>query len=317
MDFAPFDMTFRPFAPGPDPAGYYPAPAYDEVLNLVVAALNDDEPFAAIVGDPGLGKTLIAHLALGQLPSETATAFVINCHCHQRADLLQAILFEFGLPYAGRSEQELRLSLTEFAFANHRTGKKTVIVLDEAHLLTQDLLEEVRMIGNLESPHGRAAQVLLVGLPHLLSNIDRPELAGLAQRLTTRAKLQPLMLRECVEYLGFQVERAGGHPDRVFTDEAVEILARGSKGIPRLLNLATHQALLLTLRAGLQTVDVEAAMEALVGMPFVGNTECEEFAGAIEAPKLVQHDDADYSNNDAWRVPMVAPHRYEFVPLTT
>lgn len=316
MDLAPFDMTFRPFASGPDLAGYYPAPAHDEVLNRVVAAINDDEPYVAVVGEPGVGKTLIAHLVLGQLPSDTITAFVTNCHFARRSDLLQAILYEIGLPYAGRPEQELRLAFTDFAFAQHRDGRKTIIVLDEAHLLSPDLLEEVRLLGNLETPRGRAVQVMLVGLPSLLTAIDRPEMAGLAQRLTTRAKLAPFVLRECVEYLGFQVERAGGHPDRVFADEAVEVLARGSRGIPRVLNQAAYNALTLTIKAGLETVDVEAAMESLVGMPFAGTTECEEFV-APPPHKAKNHEQEPAANDDPWRGPSVAPHRYEFVPLTT
>jgi hypothetical protein len=152
----------------------------------------------------------------------------------------------------------------------------------------------------------------------LLTTIDRPELAALAQRLTTRAKLTPFILRECVEYLGFQVERAGGNPDRVFADEAVEVLARGSKGVPRVLNQAAHNALTLTIKAGLQTVDVEAAMEALVGMPFAGTTECEDFTPPAHAPQLVDHDEVDEArDDDPWRGPFIAPHRYEFVPLTT
>jgi type II secretory pathway predicted ATPase ExeA len=316
MDLAPFGMTFRPFAPGPDPAGYYPAPAHDEVLNRTVAALSDDEPFVAIVGDPGVGKTLIAHLVLGQMPADTITAFVTNCHFARRQDLLQAILYEVGLPYAGRPEQELRLAFTDFAFAQHRDGRKTVVVLDEAHLLSADLLEEIRLMGNLETPRGRAVQVLLVGLPALLTTIDTPELAGLAQRLTARAKLTPFILRECVEYLGFQVERAGGQPDHVFADEAIEVLARGSRGIPRVLNQAAHNALALTVKAGLETVDVEAAMESLVGMPFAGSTDCEEFVAPPPRVAKVPDENA-ILNDDPWRGPTVAPHRYEFVPLKT
>ncbi|MBX7103212.1 MAG: AAA family ATPase [Gemmataceae bacterium] len=317
MDLAPFGMSFRPFATGPDPAGYYPAPAHDEALALVVTALLNGEPVVSLTGEPGVGKTLLAHLAVSQLPGDTITAFVTHGSFERRADLLQAIMYDLGLPFAGRPEQELRLALTDFAYSNLRDGRRLLIVLDEAHLLSPMLLEEIRQFGNLETPRGRAVQVILVGLPGLLMTLERPELAPLAQRLTTRARVPAFQLQESIEYLGFQVERADAHPDEVFSDEAVEVIARGCRGIPRLLNQATLAALRIATKAGLKTIDVEAALEAMAVIPGTAPAEYEEADAVPLAPDAVLQDDGeDRPDAETWPKTYVTPQRFVFAPMT-
>jgi MSHA biogenesis protein MshM len=313
MDLSVFGMEFRPFANGPDPEGYYPAPAHDDAVARIVAAISDGEPCVAVTGEPGVGKTLAAHLAVAQLPGDTVAAYVTHGSFARRGDLLQAILYDLGLPYAGRPEQELRLALTECAFQNLRDGRRVIILLDEAHLLSPQILEEVRQFGNLESPRGRAVQVVLVGLPGLLTTLQLPELSALSQRIITRIALPPFHLRESVEYLGFQVERAGGHPDTVFSDEAVEVLARGCRGIPRLLNQATNAAFAIALKAGLTSIDVEAALEAVALVPGAGSTEPDD-ADVPPAPVAeVNVTDA----NDAWPTKYLTPtQRFVFSPLS-
>lgn len=318
MDLAPFGMTFRPFATRPDPEGYYPAPAHDQAVSRVVAALADGEAYVALTGEPGIGKTLIAHLAVAQLPSDTTTTvFITHGSFDRRAELLQATLYDLGLPYAGRPEQELRLALTDYAYAGLRDGRRLIMVLDEAHLLSPTLLEEVRQLGNLESPKGRAVHVVLVGLPTLLDTLARPELASLSQRLATRITVPPLHLQESVEYLGFQVERAGGHPDEVFSDEAVEVLARGCRGIPRLLNQATTAAFALALKAGMTSIDVEVALEALAAIPGAGPTEPDEYEPVPLTHDAIASEDAiEPSHDESWPKSYVTPQRFVFAPMT-
>jgi len=323
MDASAIGLKFRPFATGPDPAGYFAAPAHDDAITRAVTALEHNEPYVAMVGEPGLGKTLAGHIVVSRL-NNPVTAFITNCHCEKRSELLQAILYDFGLPYAGRGEQELRLSLTDFVMQHLTEGQRTLVVLDEAHLLNADLLEEVRLLGNLESPRGRAVQVLMLGLPSLLVTLNTPSLTGLSQRLATRIHLEPLGLRESAEYIAFQVNRAGGRPSELFNDDAIEELAKGCRGIPRLLNQAASAALALMRIAELETVDIEVAMEALATLP-----HAEPAAEPEPAPQLysddepmdqipVEHVVMDSGIGDLeWpRGPLTGPQRYIFTPVT-
>src|SRR5262249_5885044 len=138
-------------------------------------AIADDEGLAVLTGAVGTGKTLLCHCLLERLGPQASTAFVTNSHLADRAGLFQAILYDLSLPYQGLSEQELRLALTDYLLQNYSGGRRTVILIDEVHHLTPDLLEELRLLGNLEARGGKAVQAVLVGQPALLETLRRPE----------------------------------------------------------------------------------------------------------------------------------------------
>jgi general secretion pathway protein A len=232
-------------------------------------------------GAPGTGKTLLCHGLLERLGPDVTSAFVTNGRAGSRVGLLQAVLFELSQPYEGRAEAELRLALNDFLLKNYAAGRKAVLIVDEAHLLDADQLEELRLLGNLEAPSGKAAQVVLSAQPALLDTLRRPELASLGQRLAVRAALEPMNVEEAADYLVHQLRVAGGDPHDVIVEEALELLARGTKGVPRLLNQAAHQALTLACAAGADVVDAEAALEALaaLGLEVPEEAPGEEAAG--------------------------------------
>jgi type II secretory pathway predicted ATPase ExeA len=138
-----------------------------------------------------------------------------------------------------------------------------LLVCDEAQHLSADLLEELRLLGNLETRQGKAVLVLLASLPEIGQMLKRPELAVLSQRLAARATLGSLAVPEAADYLVHHLRLAGGRPEQIITDEALEILAQAARGVPRLLNQAAHQALALACTAGAEQVDAEAALEAI------------------------------------------------------
>jgi type II secretory pathway predicted ATPase ExeA len=257
-----FGLRERPFRATPDSACYYPATSHEQTLARLQQAVADDEGMLLLTGEPGTGKTLLGHCLLERLGPDVVSAFVTNSHLGNRAALLQALAYDLGLPYEGRSEQELRLLLTDFLLRNFAAGKRTVLVLDEAQHLAPELLEELRLLANLEARRAKAVQVLLVAQPGLVATLRRQELAALAQRLAVRSQLAPLGLEEAVDYLLHQVRLSGGRPQAVLTEEALEILARAGQGVPRLLNQVAHQALTLAFAAGATVVDAEAALEA-------------------------------------------------------
>jgi general secretion pathway protein A len=273
-----FGLRERPFRATPDSTCYYPATSHERALHRLLQGLRDDEGFVVLTGEPGSGKTLLCLCLLERLGSDVTSVLLTNTHFANRAALLQAILYDLSLPYEGRTEQEMRLALTDFLLRHFAEGRRTVLLADEAQHLTMEVLEELRLLANLESRQGRALQVVLVAQPALLHTLNRPALASLAQRVAVRADLAPLDLPEAADYLLHQARAAGARAQTLFNEEALEVLARGSGGVPRLLNQAAHQALSLAAAAGAPMVDAEAALEALT---LLGLDEVTSEAGAI------------------------------------
>jgi type II secretory pathway predicted ATPase ExeA len=280
---AHFGLRQRPFPSTPDPARYYPATSHERALARLQSGLEDGEGLLLLSGAAGTGKTLLCHCLHERLGAEAATVFLTNSHFADRAALLQAILYDLALPYQGLGEQELRLALTDHLLQSYGEGRRTVLVLDEAQHLGVDLLEELRLLGNLEARAGKALQVVLVGQSALLETLGRPDLAPLRQRLVVRTRLEALPVPEAADYLMHHLRIAGGRPERLLADEATEVLARCTGGVPRLLNQAGHLALGLAAEAGAAEVDVEAALEALNLLGLESSPTQPEQAGAFTA----------------------------------
>jgi type II secretory pathway predicted ATPase ExeA len=283
-----FGLRRRPFRPLPDSEAYYPATTHELALHQLLQSIQADEGQMLLTGIPGTGKTLLAHCLLDQLDSQTTCAFVTNSHLADRVALLQAILYELSLPLQPQAEQAMRLALTDFLLENFKAGRRALLIVDEAHHLSADLLEELRLLGNLESAHGKALQVILIAQPAIDASLAQPFLAALRQRIAVKAKLEPLGVDEAADYVLHQLRSAGGRPDAILTDEAIAILVQGSRGIPRLLNQSAHQAMLLAHSVGQPQVDAEAALESLnlLGLEI----EVEENDGANLAQSGGAHD---------------------------
>jgi general secretion pathway protein A len=210
-----FGLCRRPFPATPDRAFYYPATSHETALASLAHAVAEDDGFALLSGAPGTGKTLLCHCLLERL-GDVASAFVTNSHFADRSSLLQAILYDFSLPYEDGGEQVLRLRLTDHLLKNCAAGHRAVLLVDEAQHLSPDLLEELRLLGNLEAGKGKAFQVILIAQEGLLQTLARPELTACHQRLAIKAKLEPLGLEEGIDYLLHHVRVAGGKPDGIF-----------------------------------------------------------------------------------------------------
>jgi type II secretory pathway predicted ATPase ExeA len=273
-----FAFERRPFPATPDSSCYYPATNHERALERLLKGLLHGEGLALLIGETGTGKTLLCHCLLERLGPDMTTAFLTNSHLANRADLLQAILYDFSEPYDGRGEQELRLRLTEFLLKNFAAGRHAVLIVDEAQHLSPDLLEELRLLGNLEAGPGKALQVILAAQPTLLGTLRRTELVALSQRLAVRTRLAPLGLEEAADYLLHHLRAAGAKPEDVISEEALEVLARGTGGVPRLLNQAAQQALALAENAEADLVDAEVALEALTAL----GLEAEELPGQVQ-----------------------------------
>jgi type II secretory pathway predicted ATPase ExeA len=263
-------------------------------------AIRDDEGLILLTGQPGVGKTLLCHRLLEAVGSDAACVFLTNSHVCNCAGLLQAILYDLSLPYEGRSEQELRLAVTDYLLQNFAAGRRALILVDEAQHLRGDLLEELRLLGNLEARQGKAVQVVLAAQPAVQNVFHQPHLSGFRQRLAVRVLLEPLDAHESADYLCHQLRVAGGKPEQILAAEAIELLVGAAGGIPRRLNQAAHQALTLACEAGNTIVDAEAALEALAVLGLNADklpaAEREDAAGAPAGMVLTL---ADVAETDA------------------
>jgi type II secretory pathway predicted ATPase ExeA len=287
---AHFGLSRRPFTSHvtPDQASYYPASDHEHALARLLAGLADGEGILVLSGAPGLGKTLLAHCLLdraGARPGEggeVEAVFLAGTPSRDRVGLLQALLYDLSLPHQGRGEQEMRLALIDHLLTRYAAGVRFLLVIDEAQHLGVEQLEELRMLGNLEGQSGKAVQIVLIGQPELLETLSRPELASLRQRVAVKAALAPLGVEEAADYLLHHVRAAGGRPEQLIDGEALELLARGTEGVPRLLNQSAHQALRLAAEGGQERVEVEAVLEAL---SLLGLSPAGAPAGEAEGPE--------------------------------
>jgi type II secretory pathway predicted ATPase ExeA len=263
MYVAHFGLRHRPFRPAPDPAAYYPATTHETALQQIQQALADEEGLALLTGEPGTGKTLVAAMLVEKLADTAACVYLTNGHLAGPSDLFQAILYDLGEPYERKCEQELRLSVTDGVLKRFAEGRRTILLLDEAHHLSPSVLEELRQLGNLETRDGKAVQAILFALPEIDETLRRPDLRAFRQRLTARATLERLPTEEAADYLVHHLRVAGARPEAIVSDEAVELIVKASNGLPRLINQAMHLALELTCQAGEGRMDAEGALEAL------------------------------------------------------
>ena len=297
-----FGLRRRPFRPIPDTDSYFPAATHEAALNHLRRALDDDEGVILLTGEAGTGKTLVARRLLEELDENTRCVLLTNSHVSRNGDLLQAILFDLGIPYQGLTEQVARLAVTESCLEFYREEGKTLIVVDEAHHLAVDVLEELRLLSNLEGKDGKAVQVLLVALPEIEATLEKQALVALRQRLTVRARLDPLDPEESADYLRHQVRAVGGKPEKLFGEDVLDILGHASGGVPRLLNQAAHLAFVLADEAGQSQVDAEAAVEAVTQLGLDPAAEAEVLATDVEESVRLVPQVSDHQPNR----PMVA-----------
>ncbi|HEY3789008.1 MAG TPA: AAA family ATPase [Urbifossiella sp.] len=263
MDWSHFEIARRPFWPVVDTASYFPSATHEAALAGINGAFDRRDPVVLLDGPAGTGKSLIARRWLERLPEPIAPLLLPNLQSPRPADLLQAILFDLNLPYRGLGEQELRLAVTEFLLAKTAAKTTTVIVVDEAQNLGPAAFEELRLLGNIESHGGSALFLLLVAQPRIQETLKHPDCSAFAQRIGSRCHLEPLTAEESAAYLRHQLKIAGREADEVIDADAIGILAGACQGIARLLNRTTTCAAELAAETGAESIDVEAALEAI------------------------------------------------------
>ena len=239
-----FGLEDEPFRLTPDPRYLYLSPKHAEALAHLRLGLTESSGFVCITGDVGTGKTTLLRTFLSEMGPDITAAYAFVPPL-SAVDLLRRICREFGLPVSGHNQAELTEQLYAYLVAQHEVGRRCVVVLDEAQALSIELLEQIRLLLNLETETKKLLCIVLVGQPQLRRLLLDPGLAQLNQRITLRWHLGPLSYRETAAYVEHRLTVAsGGRPTHLFTLPAVRLLHSVSDGVPRLINMVAHRALL-------------------------------------------------------------------------
>jgi general secretion pathway protein A len=269
-----FGFTEKPFSLTPDPKYLFKSTSHANAFELLQYAIRRREGFVVITGDIGTGKTTLCRAILEQIDKKTFTALVLNPFLAEE-DLLRVVLQEFGVVsreeirhgrLLGVSKAELVETLNEFLLSLHRLGAQAVLILDEAQNLPLQVLEQIRILSNLETEKDKLLQVVLVGQSNLKDLLRRAELRQLDQRVSIRYDLKPLTAEETSQYVQHRLLVAGGGAAVTFTPKALARLHRYASGIPRLINLLCDRALLSAYSAHTPRIVpafVESAAESL------------------------------------------------------
>jgi general secretion pathway protein A len=242
-----YNLKRSPFELTPDPFFLFPTPRHNEALATLYHGVRGHKGFVVLTGEVGTGKTLLLRclLQLFSRSDDVAYAYIFNSRLSP-AEFLQYIASDFGLPAAGRNKGEILLDLSNYVIARGSRKLTTVLVIDEAHHLSADILEEVRLLTNLETAQEKLLQVLLVGQPELNDKLDSAALRQLKQRIAHRSQLEPLDLNETGGYIARRLQLAGlgSNSCLVFLPDAIAAVYRHSRGIPRLINTICENALI-------------------------------------------------------------------------
>jgi len=238
-----YRLTEPPFDLTPNPKFLFFSAKHREAFNHLLYGIRSRKGFVQLTGEVGSGKTTICRAMLEQLDNHYATALILN-PVLSADQLLKAIAMEFGLNVTALDRLEILASLNTFLLSLAEQGKEAVLIIDEAQDLTDDLLEQVRLLSNLETDQRKLIQIVLMGQPELRDRLNRPHLRQLRQRITVRYHLAPLSRFEVGQYVQHRLEISGAKGAPYFTQPALWRIYKYSGGIPRLVNAVCDKALL-------------------------------------------------------------------------
>ena len=267
-----FGLNEKPFAITPDPRYLYLSERHAEALAHLLYGINEAGGFVQLTGEVGTGKTTTIRSLLAQTPKNAEVALILNPRM-TAPEFLLTICEEIGIgvpDYAAGSLKDLVDILNDYLLKAHAGGRRVVLVVDEAQNLATEVLEQVRLLTNLETNTQKLLQIILIGQPELRTLLDRNELRQLAQRITGRYHLDPLSADETVAYVRHRLRVAGATTD-IFTTPALSEMYRLSGGVPRVINVIADRALLGAYTQDKHRVDgslVRAAASEVFGKPF-------------------------------------------------
>jgi general secretion pathway protein A len=240
-----YGLRRNPFEITPDPSFLFATGRHNEALAALYYGVQRRKGFVVMTGEAGTGKTMLVRCLLQLLKgSNVAYAYVFNSRLSS-LEFLQYVVEDLGLAASGKTKSELLREIGKYLISRHQKNLATVLVADEAHLLSAEVLEEIRLLTNLETSRDKLLQILLVGQPELDEKLDSLQLRQLKQRIALRSQLMPLNLEETRGYIHRRLHIAGADsPPMLFPDDTTSRVHHHSRGIPRLINTVCENALI-------------------------------------------------------------------------
>ncbi len=260
-----YNLRRKPFEITPDPSFLFPTDRHKEALAALYYGIRRRKGFVVMTGEVGTGKTLLVRWLLQLLKGTNITySYVFNPRLSP-LEFLRFIVGDLGLPTSGKTKSDLLLDIGRYLVSRNQEKLATVLVVDEAHHLSADALEEVRLLTNLETADGKLLQILLIGQPELDDTLDLPQLRQLKQRIALRARLEPLDRKETSAYIERRLQIAGAARETtaLFPEDSVSEIYRYSKGIPRLINTICENALISAYARQMRSVPVQIISEVV------------------------------------------------------
>lgn len=265
-----YGFVQSPFTLAPDPRFLFHSPSHGDALQRLLRAIDRKEGVLVLTGDIGTGKTTLCRSVIERLDMSTFTSLVLNPFLSVE-ELLRAVLLDFGVVsreavrsgrLAAASKHELIRTLREFLASLTPIGGKGVLIIDEAQHLSPAVLEELRVLSNLETNQGKLLQILLVGQLNLLNVLTVPQLRLLDQRISLRAVLSPLSRKDVEGYIGHRLSVSHGSSSVSFDCAAIDLLSAISAGVPRVINLLCDRALMFGAGYGLRVITADLVTDA-------------------------------------------------------
>ncbi len=253
MYLAYYNLNKHPFTISPDPGFLYLSEAHREGLAHLTYGVTHRKGFVVITGEVGTGKTTLIHTLLTKIPQEVRVAFVSNPTL-SREDFFYLLAEAYQLG-AVENKAKFLVRFSHFLEKAYERDENVVLIVDEAHCLSEDLLEEIRLLSNLETPNSKLINIILVGQPELDAKLQSPDLRPLKQRITLYYHLPSMGREETFQYVKNRLVRAGAMDLDIFSDKALGKIYEYTKGVPRLINILCDRCMLTGFVKNCRTID--------------------------------------------------------------
>ena len=252
-----FGFSESPFNLSPDPSFLYRSPQHEEALANLIYGVQGRKGFIVLAGEVGTGKTTMLECLLDYVDSQRLEyAYIFNSRINSD-QFLEMIAYDFGLNCKRTSKTEVLFALNAFLIEQSRQGRTAVLIVDEAHNLEWEVLEEIRLLGNMENRQGKLLQIIPAGQPELDRKLDAPNMRQLKQRILLRCNLEPFSLRDALSYIESRLQRVGMLNQTVFPEELMVEIHMRTQGIPRLMNGVCDNLLLTAFAMERKSCDLE------------------------------------------------------------